>query len=205
MAGAIPFHLVREMKNAQTAGKIDRPTTSRVAGPANPHPVSERRGVQHIVCLGDTIGYGPNPIECMDLVMTRCRAALMGNHDFAVFYEPYNFNAGAEAACFWTRRCFENDADTARRAQRWRFLGNLPVRQSEKDTPQFAAYVKEYPGGQKFFDNLANAKQARPTVAGYEELSRNVGDGIAKVLQGAAEPKEALDEAARKSADALEN
>ena len=44
-------------------------------------------------------------------------------------------------------------------------VGNLPLRSSEKDTPEFAAYVKEYPGGQKFFDNLANAKQARPTVS----------------------------------------
>jgi multiple sugar transport system substrate-binding protein len=83
-------------------------------------------------------------------------------------------------------------------------VGNLPLRSSEQSSPEFAAYVKEYPGGQKFFDNLANAKQARPTVAGYEVMSRNVGDGIAKVLQGAATPKEALDEAARKSADALE-
>ncbi|MFI7541909.1 ABC transporter substrate-binding protein [Actinoplanes sp. NPDC049599] len=83
-------------------------------------------------------------------------------------------------------------------------VGNLPLRSSEQSTPEFAAYVKEYPGGQKFFDNLANAKQARPTVAGYEVMSRAVGDGIAKVLQGAATPKEALDEAARKSADALE-
>jgi multiple sugar transport system substrate-binding protein len=83
-------------------------------------------------------------------------------------------------------------------------VGNLPLRSTEKDTPAFAAYVKEYPGGQKFFENLANAKQARPTVAGYEEMSRNVGDAIAKVLQGGASPREALDAAAKKSADALE-
>ena len=93
----------------------------------------ERRGVQHIVCLGDIIGYGPNPMECMDLVIQRCRASLMGNHDFAVFYEPYNFNAGAEAACFWTRKCFENDPDRARRAARWKYLGNLPVRLRTQD------------------------------------------------------------------------
>ncbi len=36
-------------------------------------------------------------------------------------------------------------------------------------------------------------------------MSRNVGDAIAKVLQGAASPKEALDEAAKKSAGALED
>ena len=52
----------------------------------------------------------------------------MGNHDFAVFYEPYNFNSGAEQASYWTRRCFENDPDAQRRGTRWRFLGGLPVR-----------------------------------------------------------------------------
>src|SRR5271154_823334 len=94
----------------------------------------DRRGIQHIVCLGDIIGYGPNPMECMDLVQTRCRASIMGNHDFAVLYEPFNFNAGAEAASFWTRGCFENDPDSLRRARRWRFIGNLPVRIK---TPEF--------------------------------------------------------------------
>jgi multiple sugar transport system substrate-binding protein len=84
-------------------------------------------------------------------------------------------------------------------------VGNLPLRTTEQKSPEFAAYVKEYPGGQKFFDNLANAKQARPTVPGYEELSRNVGDAIAQVLQGAAGSKEALDAAAKKSADAVAN
>jgi multiple sugar transport system substrate-binding protein len=82
-------------------------------------------------------------------------------------------------------------------------VGNLPLRSSEQGSPEFQSYVKEYPGGQVFFDNLKNAKQARPTVAGYEAMSRNVGDAISKVLQGAAKPKEALDEAAKKSAGVL--
>ncbi len=87
----------------------------------------DKRGVDEIVCLGDVIGYGPNPIECLDLVMQRCSTMLMGNHDFAVFYEPYNFNVGAEQACFWTREQFENDANLERRSARWRFLGSLPI------------------------------------------------------------------------------
>jgi multiple sugar transport system substrate-binding protein len=84
-------------------------------------------------------------------------------------------------------------------------VGNLPLRSTEKNTPEFAQYIKDYPGGQKFVDNLANAKQARPTLPGYEVLSRNVGDAIAKVLQGKASAKDALDEAAKKSADAITN
>ncbi|SEG99943.1 multiple sugar transport system substrate-binding protein [Nonomuraea solani] len=81
--------------------------------------------------------------------------------------------------------------------------GNLPLRSSEKDMPAYDTYVKEYPGAEKLVANLANAKQARPTVSGYVEMSRFVGEAISKTLQGAATPKEALDQAATKSAQAL--
>jgi diadenosine tetraphosphatase ApaH/serine/threonine PP2A family protein phosphatase len=87
----------------------------------------DRRGITEILCLGDVIGYGPNPIECLDLIMDRAKVTLMGNHDFAVFYEPYNFNIGAEQACFWTREQFEADPDTERRTRRWNYLAGLPV------------------------------------------------------------------------------
>src|SRR3954464_12861230 len=75
----------------------------------------DRRGVQQIVCLGDVVGYGPNPMECLDLVRKRFCVSLMGNPYFGVFYEPFNFNSGAESACYWTRKQFENDPDPARR------------------------------------------------------------------------------------------
>src|SRR3984957_18185024 len=88
----------------------------------------DSRGIEHVICLGDVVGYGPNPMECLDMVRQRCRATLLGNHDFAVLYEPYNFNSGAESACYWTRNLFEQDTDDQRRSARWKFLGNLPVR-----------------------------------------------------------------------------
>src|SRR5690349_6740396 len=50
----------------------------------------DRREITDIVCLGDVVGYGPNPMECLDLVLSRAKVSLMGNHDFAVLYEPYN-------------------------------------------------------------------------------------------------------------------
>jgi multiple sugar transport system substrate-binding protein len=81
--------------------------------------------------------------------------------------------------------------------------GNLPLRSSEQGTKEFADYCTQYPGAQKFFDNLANAKQARPTIEAYPEVSRYVGQAIASVLQGAASPKDALDKAAQQAAAAL--
>lgn len=86
------------------------------------------RGIEEIYCLGDIIGYGPDPCACLDLVMENCVWSLMGNHDFAVLYEPTMFNASAEAASYWTRRQLELEPDDARRRSRWEYLGNLSVR-----------------------------------------------------------------------------
>ncbi len=87
-----------------------------------------QRGVQKIVCLGDIVGYGPEPARCLDMVMERASVSLMGNHDYAVLYEPNNFNVGAESACFWTRQQLEEESDKPRRDARWAFLGSLPVK-----------------------------------------------------------------------------
>jgi len=91
----------------------------------------ERKGIDRILCLGDIIGYGPNPRECLDVVMDKCAWALMGNHDFAVLYEPTSFNTSAEAGAFWTRTQLEQEPDADLRRKRWEFLGNLKIRERE--------------------------------------------------------------------------
>ncbi len=88
----------------------------------------ESRGIERIICLGDIVGYGPDPLECVDLVAEACDWALMGNHDFGVLYEPTNFNPGAASAAYWTRDQFDAEPDEARRAERYEFLGRLRVR-----------------------------------------------------------------------------
>jgi diadenosine tetraphosphatase ApaH/serine/threonine PP2A family protein phosphatase len=89
----------------------------------------DQRGIERIFCLGDNVGYGPNPRECLDLLIERVEWSLMGNHDFAVLFEPTNFNAGAESAAFWTRRQLETEPDSDKRSRRWDFLGAMEVRQ----------------------------------------------------------------------------
>ena len=99
----------------------------------------EERGVKEIICLGDIVGYGPNPKECLDLVRKRCRVTLMGNHDHALLYEPTNFNLPAERACYWTRQVLEEEPDRKVRNARWKFLGELPVRHKDRDVLFFHA------------------------------------------------------------------
>lgn len=89
-----------------------------------------KRGITEIYCLGDVVGYGPNPVECLDLVIEKIRWSVLGNHDYATLYEPTNFNYGAEQATFWTRQVLENRLDQQNNDLRWHFLGSLPMRRT---------------------------------------------------------------------------
>jgi predicted phosphodiesterase len=86
--------------------------------------------IDEIVCLGDIIGYGPDPLRCLDVVMERCHLTILGNHDQASIFDPEGFNPVAMKAIFWTREQLESDA-SAKGDQRWDFLGELPRRHDE--------------------------------------------------------------------------
>lgn len=89
---------------------------------------------------------------------------------------------------------------------RWNVAnGNLPLRSSTGDTPEFKQYVKDFPGADVFFANMQNAKKPRPTVPGYQAMSVEVGKAISQVLLGAKDAKTALDEAAAASVTELAN
>ncbi|MEX1228635.1 MAG: metallophosphoesterase family protein [Planctomycetaceae bacterium] len=84
----------------------------------------KQRNITEIYCLGDIVGYGPNPRECIDLVLD-FPLCLLGNHDQGALFDPEGFNAGAERAIFWTRKMLES-GDPRKNEQRWEFLGELP-------------------------------------------------------------------------------
>jgi predicted phosphodiesterase len=83
-------------------------------------------GISEVFCLGDIIGYGPNPRECIDRVMDSCQITLLGNHDQGAMFDPDGFNIGAERAIFWTREQLESASDRVNNERRWEFLGMLP-------------------------------------------------------------------------------
>ncbi|MFX0139106.1 MAG: metallophosphoesterase family protein, partial [Candidatus Hodarchaeota archaeon] len=72
----------------------------------------ENNKVDKILCLGDLIGYGPNPNECVEIVKSNCSLIIAGNHDFACIEESEieYFNPFAKQAIFWT---IDNLSDSA--------------------------------------------------------------------------------------------
>lgn len=104
---------------------------------------------------------------------------------------------------YWTYE-FTKWLTSAEQDERWNVaIGNLPLRSGELDSDAFAEQVKNFPGLDVMAANGDNAKQARPTVAGYNGLSVAIGDAISHVLQGDGDPKEALDAAVKDANDAL--
>ena len=58
------------------------------------------------VCLGDLVGYGPNPNEVIDKVRNICKTVIRGNHDRACcgMDDAKEFNIYARMATEWTRQ-----------------------------------------------------------------------------------------------------
>jgi predicted phosphodiesterase len=88
------------------------------------------KGITEIYCLGDVVGYGPNPAECIDLVMD-LQLCLLGNHDQAALFDPEGFNAAAERSIFWTRSVLEKGVGP-KAEKRWDFLGELSRRHRDE-------------------------------------------------------------------------
>ncbi|MEX0728595.1 MAG: metallophosphoesterase family protein [Planctomycetaceae bacterium] len=127
-----------------------------------------RRGIDDIICLGDIVGYGPNPLECIDRTMN-LSACVVGNHDQAVLYNPLYFNPSATRAILWTRRVLESDGPLAT-SKRWKFLEHLPSVMIARD----AIFVHGSPRNPQneyvFSTDVQNAEKMLNIFALFERL-----------------------------------
>lgn len=82
------------------------------------------QNVERTICLGDIIGYGPNPRECIDQVRD-LDLCILGNHDQGALFDPEGFSGTAERAIYWTRAQLEDKSDQDN-PERWKFLSELP-------------------------------------------------------------------------------
>ena len=90
--------------------------------------------IRDIICLGDLVGYGPDPAACVDLAMG-WRVVLLGNHDEATLTEAFGFNPVARDALNWTREQLQPGfLSFGKKRARWEFLKARPRTHEELDT-----------------------------------------------------------------------
>ncbi|MCX6000520.1 MAG: metallophosphoesterase family protein [Chloroflexi bacterium] len=65
-----------------------------------------RGGIDEIWCLGDVVGYGPDPSACLQLLRQHPHHCVAGNHDWAAVgkIDTSYFNSEAAEACSWTAK-----------------------------------------------------------------------------------------------------
>ena len=76
--------------------------------------------VDEIWCLGDTVGYGPDPVACINALQSRPSFTVAGNHDLAAIgrVDVDLFNNSARLAAQWSARNIGSSEK--------RFLSSLP-------------------------------------------------------------------------------
>lgn len=102
--------------------------------------------VEDVVCLGDVVGYGPNPRECLELVAQRCAAVVRGNHDDGVLDRASlaDFNGLARTALMWTREVLgPAHLETIQRWPRQSHVRGAAMCVHDSPQPGTAAYVHE--------------------------------------------------------------
>ena len=69
------------------------------------------RGIDQIYCLGDIVGYGGSPNECVDLVRQRTSAVVLGNHDQAAVNpsDANYFTKPGKIAAEWTNKTLTDE------------------------------------------------------------------------------------------------
>lgn len=117
----------------------------------------DQRAVDAIVCLGDIVGYGPDPAACLEIIRRRSIISFMGNHDQAAFDAGLRttFSPLARAAIEWTAPCL-NDADLS-------FLRSLPYR----DERYGATFVHAAPSAPEDFEYIMDDVDAARNFPGF--------------------------------------
>lgn len=88
--------------------------------------------VERVICLGDVIGYGPEPRETLRMVMSACELSIIGNHEHGSMFYASDFNPKARAALDWTRdQLNRRDHDRTENMSMWNYLGEMKDRYRE--------------------------------------------------------------------------
>jgi diadenosine tetraphosphatase ApaH/serine/threonine PP2A family protein phosphatase len=111
-----------------------------------------------VLCLGDVVGYGADPGPCVDLIGTRARRVVAGNHEHAVIgrMDLAWFNRYARAAAEWTREQLDGDATA--------YLGTLALTAAVED----ATLVHASPRQPQEWDYLATEEDGLAAFEAFD-------------------------------------
>jgi predicted phosphodiesterase len=126
--------------------------------------IDRRGGAEELWCLGDVVGYGPDPHQCLELLRQYRHVCVAGNHDWAAIgkLDTLYFNPAAAAACHWTAQQLS--------AEDIQYLESLPL-VVERDNFTLVHGSPREP----IWEYLLSASDASENLAHFETLFCLVG------------------------------
>ncbi|MHC4920133.1 MAG: metallophosphoesterase family protein [Planctomycetota bacterium] len=92
----------------------------------------EAVGADRIICLGDVIGYGPEPRETLLKIIEVCEFSMLGNHEHGSMFYASDFNPKARIALDWTRDQLNlRDCPREENMRLWNYLSDMRQRYEE--------------------------------------------------------------------------
>jgi predicted phosphodiesterase len=120
--------------------------------------IIDEKKVDSIICLGDSVGYGSNPNECLDIIKPRCEIIVAGNHDYAAINKTdiTYFNSYARASAYWTsKKLTKENAE---------YLDNLPLVVTKEDV----TFVHASPINPEEWDYILSIYEAQHQFNGFK-------------------------------------
>lgn len=112
--------------------------------------IENMEGEKRVVCLGDIVGYGPNPAECFKIVESLTNKICLGNHDDAILDTDYDYQItkNAREAIRWTRGVLDEEIREA--------INRFPL-QIEEDNVLYVHASPDEPMKWKYITNAYTA------------------------------------------------
>ncbi len=121
----------------------------------------DKESIDKYLCLGDIVGYGANPAECIKNVRALdCEMSVAGNHEWGVlgFLDLGYFNEQAAAAIEWTENMITgSDADYLKTFRLSESAGNVTLVHGSLDEPKEFFYIFDANDTDKTFKALKTA------------------------------------------------
>ena len=105
---------------------------------------SREQGCERYVCLGDVVGYGANPKECLEIVRKMEMPCVKGNHDeyCSSDEDPEGFNPHAAQAVMWTKQQLSDEERSwLKNLKYFRLVTTFSIVHATLDEPKSWGYV----------------------------------------------------------------
>jgi len=117
------------------------------------------QSIDRVLCLGDIVGYGANPVECLEIVRGfDAPLVVAGNHDWAVVGQVSveYFNADARESVDWTRaQLSDEDVEYLKALELLEIDSNITIVHSNTFDPSYFDYIQTLYDVELTFQHMA--------------------------------------------------